>query len=128
MYADISINPVKQNVTGFVKYHFDLKEPLDTIRIDARKMEFSEVKINGNPVKFKATDREFLLFEGYEKGENLLEFNYEAFPTQAMYFVQKDNYQDVQRSEERRVGKECRSRWWTQHYKKKLHVITFVHA
>lgn len=96
MYADISINPVKQNVTGFVKYHFDLKEPLDTIRIDARKMEFSEVKINGNPVKFKATDREFLLFEGYEKGENLLEFNYEAFPTQAMYFVQKDNYQDVQ--------------------------------
>src|SRR5689334_24444332 len=22
------------------------------------------------------------------------------------------------RSEERRVGKECRSRWWTEHYKK----------
>src|SRR5438132_11684059 len=25
----------------------------------------------------------------------------------------------VERSEERRVGKECRSRWWPVHYKKK---------
>lgn len=96
IFAEVSINPVKQNVTGFVKYHFDLKESLDTIRIDARKMEFSDVKINGNQVNFKATDKEFLLFEGYQKGENLLEFSYEAFPTQAMYFVQKDNYQDIQ--------------------------------
>src|SRR5690349_25172855 len=26
---------------------------------------------------------------------------------------------EVGRSEERRVGKECRSRWWVQHYNKK---------
>src|SRR5437870_9902575 len=25
----------------------------------------------------------------------------------------------LERSEERRVGKECRSRWWQDHYKKK---------
>src|SRR5690606_4468719 len=96
MYPDISINPVKQNVTGFVKYHFELKEPLDTIRIDGRKIEFSEVKINGNPVKFKATDREVLLFEGYEEGENRLQSNCEAFQTHAMYFVQKGNSQATQ--------------------------------
>src|SRR5690606_40229331 len=88
--------PVRKKVRGLVKNHFNYKEGLNFISIDSLKMEFSEVKINGNPVKFKATDKEFLLFEGYKKGENLLEFNYEAFPTQAMYFVQKDNYQDVQ--------------------------------
>src|SRR5947199_2820292 len=28
----------------------------------------------------------------------------------------------LDRSEERRVGKECRSRWWADHYKKKREV------
>src|SRR5690554_2419650 len=28
-------------------------------------------------------------------------------------------YPSAMRSEERRVGKECRSRWWPEHYKKK---------
>src|SRR5688572_32130907 len=27
------------------------------------------------------------------------------------------------RSEERRVGKECRSRWWPDHYKKKVRMM-----
>lgn len=96
MYAEVSINPVKQNVVGTVAYHFHLYEPLDTIRINAHKMTFTDVKINGKAVNHKATAKEFLLFEGYEKGTNVLEFSYEAFPTQTLYFVQKDNYQDVQ--------------------------------
>src|SRR5205823_11255673 len=29
---------------------------------------------------------------------------------------------NIHRSEERRVGKECRSRWWTDHKKKKVYV------
>src|SRR5438046_10473286 len=29
----------------------------------------------------------------------------------------------LQRSEERRVGKECRSRWWSYHEKKKLQKV-----
>src|SRR5437899_9713979 len=30
----------------------------------------------------------------------------------------------VGRSEERRVGKECRARWWTEQYKKNVHMTT----
>src|SRR5438552_18761112 len=30
------------------------------------------------------------------------------------------------RSEERRVGKECRSRWWSYHYKKKKTIVQRV--
>jgi len=94
--AYLEINPVKQNVLGDVTYHFVVNQLLDTIRMDARKMNFDNVKINGNRVNFKVTNSEFLLFEGYKIGENILSFSYEAFPIEAMYFVQKDNYQDVE--------------------------------
>lgn len=95
-FASLEINPVKQNVWGDVEYIFTVNEPLDTIRINAHKMSFNKVKINEKEVQFKVTDKEFLLFEGYEKGENKLTFSYEAFPVQAMYFVQKNYYEDVQ--------------------------------
>lgn len=95
-FASLEINPVKQSVWGNVTYHFTVNELLDTIRIDAHKMIFDNVKINGNKVNFKTTDKELLLFEGYKKGENTLTFHYEAFPIQAMYFVQKNYYEDVQ--------------------------------
>lgn len=95
-FASLQINPVKQNVWGNVEYRFTVNEVLDTIRIDAHKMTFDKVKINNKEVNFKSTDKEFLLFEGYKKGENILVFSYEAFPVQAMYFVQKNYYEDVQ--------------------------------
>src|SRR5438876_5222350 len=48
------------------------------------------------------------------------------FPTLLTYLYQKfrgqsfESYsKDMDRSEERRVGKECRCRWWTYHEKKK---------
>src|SRR5690554_1982277 len=95
-FASLEINPVKQNVWGDVEYRFTAHELVDTLRIDAHKMSFDKVKINGKDVQFKTTDKEFLLFEGYKKGENSLTFSYEAFPVQAMYFVQKNYYEDVQ--------------------------------
>ncbi len=94
--ASIEINPVKQNVWGSVEYDFIVSEILDTIRIDAKKMTFTDVKINGKSVAYKVSDKELLLYEGYELGEHKLSFNYEAFPVQAMYFVQKNHFEDVQ--------------------------------
>lgn len=94
--ASLEINPVKQNVWGSVEYDFIVSEILDTIRIDAKKMTFTDVKINGKSVAYKVSDKELLLYEGYELGEHKLSFNYEAFPVQAMYFVQKNHFEDVQ--------------------------------
>ena len=94
--ASLEINPVKQNVWGSVEYNFIVSEILDTIRIDAKKMTFTDVKINGKSVAYKVSDKELLLYEGYELGEQKLSFKYEAFPVQAMYFVQKNHFEDVQ--------------------------------
>lgn len=106
--ATLEINPIKRNVVGKCEYTFEVNQKTDTIRIDAQKMEFSNVKINGYDVKFKANKKQFLLFEGFKNGTNTLTFNYEAFPTQAMYFVNWDFSKDMNTPEK------VQGQIWTQ--------------
>lgn len=98
--ANLEINPIKRNVVGKCKYTFEVKNNIDTIRIDAQKMVFTNVKINGSGVKFTENKKELLLFKGFKKGENTLTFDYEAFPTQAMYFVNWDFSKEIDTPEE----------------------------
>jgi len=85
-YGNISINPIDKKVFGSVKYVFEVKESIDTIKIDAQKMSFINVKINNKTVKFSNSGKTLNLFEGFSKGKNTLTFSYEAFPKQTMYF------------------------------------------
>lgn len=85
--ANLSINPVQKKVYGTVTYEFEVKESVDTIKIDAQKMSFEQLKINGKEVRFVNSGKSLNLFEGFKKGKNKLIFYYEAFPKQTMYFV-----------------------------------------
>lgn len=76
-----------RTVNGIVSYDFKVIASIDTIRIDAKKMQFSEVTINGKMVNFKNNNKELLLFEGFKKGKNQLQFSYQATPKQTMYFT-----------------------------------------
>ncbi len=76
-----------KKVVGAVVYHFKVLQPIDTIRIDAKDMNFSKVKINNKSVNFKSNKKELLLFEGFKKGNNSVSFSYTAFPKQTMYFT-----------------------------------------
>ena len=49
-WSSLELNPVKRNVTGTVKYEFTVKAVVDSIRIDAQKMEFTQVLLNGKPI------------------------------------------------------------------------------
>ena len=60
MHASIEINPIKRNVIGDVSYTFEVKQQIDTIRIDAQKMVFTHLKINGKEVKFKENKKQLL--------------------------------------------------------------------
>ncbi|MBU3681163.1 MAG: M1 family metallopeptidase [Flavobacterium sp.] len=104
----LEINPVKRNVTGDVTYQFTVKSTVDSIRIDAQKMEFSQVLLNGKPVPFKNNNKQFILYQGYQLGENTLQLHYEAFPTQTMYFVNWDFSPKVQTPEQ------VQGQIWTQ--------------
>lgn len=87
MHAYLNPNATEKSVGGKVVYDFVVKSKIDTIKIDAVKMEFSEVKINGNSVDFRNSGKSLNLFKGYKKGKNKLEFTYSAKPKQTMYFV-----------------------------------------
>lgn len=82
-------------VNGVVLYDFKVLSPIDSIRIDAKNMEFSEVTINGKSVRFKNNKKELILFEGFKKGKNQLKLGYKASPKQTMYFTGIDEGQQI---------------------------------
>ena len=89
--ANLSINQTDKKVSGAIKYVFDVKKMMDTIKIDAHNMNFTSVKINKKDVKFTNSGKTLNLFEGFKKGKNTLTFDYEAFPKQTMYFTGVEN-------------------------------------
>ncbi|WP_297514164.1 M1 family metallopeptidase [Flavobacterium sp.] len=83
-----------KEVSGHCQFTFTVKAPTDTIRIDAKKMRFSLMMLNGKAVEYSANERQLLLYTGFKKGKNRLSFNYTARPKQALYFVGiADDYQ-----------------------------------
>lgn len=85
--AFVSPNASEKSIFGKVTYEFKVKKAIDTIKIDAKNMEFSEVIINGKSVKFKNSGKTLDLFEGFKNGKNKLTFSYSAKPKQTLYFT-----------------------------------------
>ncbi len=85
--GNLTVNHAQKSVSGSVSYDFVVLQKLDTIRIDAINMKFSDVKVNGKNVTSKRSAKALLLFEGFKKGKNTVSFNYSATPRQTMYFV-----------------------------------------
>ena len=87
LHATLLPNPIEKSISGEVKYEFDVLSSIDTIVIDAIRMDFINLKINGKSVNFKNTTKALQLFEGFKKGKNTLILNYKAFPKQTLYFI-----------------------------------------
>jgi aminopeptidase N len=87
-----------KSIGGKISYEFKIKSIIDTIRIDAKNMEFAEVVINGKNVKHINNNKELLLFEGFKKGKNKLTFQYSATPKQTLYFTGDLNEVSAQNS------------------------------
>jgi aminopeptidase N len=85
--SNLNLNFEKQSIAGTIIYTFEVKSSIDTIRIDAINMSFTNLKINNKEVIFKNSGKELQLYKGYKKGKNRLTFNYEATPKQTLYFV-----------------------------------------
>lgn len=90
--ASLSFDVPNKKVMGKVIYDFEvLDKKTDTITIDARNMQFKDVTLNGKNAKYIVTPTALKLYKGFKKGNNTLEFAYEAQPKQTMYFVNEDN-------------------------------------
>lgn len=88
--ALVQPNFTEKSISGKVTYEFEVLQPIDTIRIDAFNVDFTNVLINSKEIKFKNTGKALLLFEGFTKGKNTVSFSYSAKPKQTLYFTGED--------------------------------------
>jgi aminopeptidase N len=84
-------NASDKSISGTVTYEFKVTKIIDTIKIDAKNMELSNVMINDELVKFNNYGKTLDLFEGFKKGKNKLTFQYNAKPKQTIYFTGTDD-------------------------------------
>lgn len=86
--ANVSIWPYKKEVKGKVFYDFEILRQTDTLFIDGRKMQFSDVSLNGNPVKFFSDSRGVYVIQDFlPSQDNRLELSYRVKPASGMYFI-----------------------------------------
>jgi len=90
--GQLKLNPAEKSVTGTVAYQFDVLQAVDTIKLDAKNMEFSKVKIDDKEVVFVNTAKELQIASNFQKGEkHSLTFEYFVKPKQALYFIAIEN-------------------------------------
>ena len=89
--GQLSLNTKDKSIAGTVDYQFEVLKPMDTIRIDAKNMEFSNVRIDDKEIVYINTGKELQIIHNFQKGENHLTFEYTAKPKQALYFVNIEN-------------------------------------
>ena len=94
--AEISLNDTTKSVAGAIKYEFNVISTIDSIRIDAKNMEFESVFINQKKVSFKNSKKELVLFEGFKIGSNVLSIKYIAKPKQTLYFIGSKDENNLQ--------------------------------
>ncbi len=89
--GQLKLNATDKSVYGIVDYRFEVLKPLDTIKIDAKNMEFSRVQLDNKDVVCINTGKELQILSNFQKGENQLTFEYSVKPKQALYFINIDN-------------------------------------
>ncbi|MGL2993196.1 M1 family metallopeptidase [Flavobacterium sp. TSSA_36] len=85
--AQLQLNANTKSITGNVAYECEVLQPVDTIKIDAKTMRFTQVKWDGKELPYVANKEQLLLIAEFKKGKHTLQFSYEAQPKQALYFV-----------------------------------------
>jgi aminopeptidase N len=52
-----------------VNYDFDVLKSIDTIKIDAQNMEFSDLKLDGKPINYINTQKQLQIISVKKKGK-----------------------------------------------------------
>jgi len=89
--GQLKLNAAEKSLSGSIDYAFEVLQPIDTIKIDAKNMEFKQVKVDGKEVVFVNSGKELKIVNHFQKGKNHLTFEYSAKPKQALYFVSIEN-------------------------------------
>ncbi len=95
--SNIVIKPREKLVKGSMTFEFEILNDVDSVFIDARRMSFSDIRLNGLgthadvayvDVEFRNDSSKLSIYNKFKKDEIYeLTFNYAAHPQKAMYFI-----------------------------------------
>lgn len=86
--AEVTIQPYKKHVSGTVAIEFEILKNADTLKIDGRKMQFHDVKLNGEKADFYQDETGIYILSDFKpSAENNVQLNYSVDPTKAIYFI-----------------------------------------
>ncbi|HKJ49721.1 MAG TPA: M1 family metallopeptidase, partial [Christiangramia sp.] len=89
--AYVRIMPSTEMVTGDLTFNFEVLAQQDTLFIDGRKMQFTDVFLNGEPVNFSSDESGvYILSEFLPSENNELKLKYSVQPKSGMYFINWD--------------------------------------
>ena len=93
--AEISIFPKSKRVEGLANYQFKILTKADSIFIDAKNMDFSEVLLDGKKVLYTNDGSRIWIKSSFSSTEeHQLHLKYIANPKRAMYFINWDAPKD----------------------------------
>ncbi|MEA1785258.1 M1 family metallopeptidase [Arenibacter sp. GZD96] len=86
--AALTINPNTKEIGGRVTYTFHVSETIDTVFLDAKAHQFSEVTLNTKKVRFTNDGTKITVKYHFKKGRAYtLSLTYTVRPKQTVYFV-----------------------------------------
>lgn len=88
--ADISVavRAESKKVEGRAEYRFIVLKNVDSVFLDARKMKFHKVSLDGNPLSAEVNAENLVIRKKFRKGrQHTLSISYSCFPKEAVYFM-----------------------------------------
>ncbi|GAA4272304.1 M1 family metallopeptidase [Aquimarina gracilis] len=93
---DIEINAKNKEVWGVVNYTFMALKDIESVFVDAQKMEIKSVQLDGKKIDFRYDDEKLVISKSFKANtEHSIDIQYKANPKKALYFV-KDYQEDYQ--------------------------------
>ncbi|APU11458.1 aminopeptidase [Cellulophaga lytica] len=86
--VDVKPNEQAKKINGTVTYAFNVLATVDSVFLDAKKMNFTTVLLNNKRVKYKVDENRITIYKKLKKGKKYnLKLTYQAQPKQTLYFV-----------------------------------------
>ncbi|MRH99603.1 M1 family peptidase [Kriegella sp. EG-1] len=89
---NVEPKPIKKQIVGSVLYEFNVLKDIDSVFLDAKRMKFTEVKINGKKNSHVNDSTTISIFKKFKKGKTYkLKLVYSCNPKQTVYFLGWDD-------------------------------------